>query len=108
MPIILTRRRTRVMAVMPKQLKVDGRTVIVGGGLHGAVIAATFAACGKPPPMVIERRQKTGGMFADLAQFRMNSANGASIRSVASPGPTRVPSLSPSDDLNWVPNAPEQ
>lgn len=83
---------------------VQGRTVVVGGGLHGAVIAATFAVCGKPPPIVTERRNYTGGVFADLAMFRMNSANAAGLRSVLSPGPTRVPSLSPSDDLNWVPN----
>lgn len=84
------------------------RTVIIGGGLHGAVVAATFAACGKPPPIVVERRLSVGGIFGDLAMFRMNSATKASVRSVTSPGPTRVPSLSPADDLNWIPNAPWQ
>jgi hypothetical protein len=106
MPLIrgFTRRRNKTMALQD----VSGRTVIVGGGLHAAVVAATLFACNKPRPIVVERRSKTGGIFADLSNFRMNSANGAGIRSVGSPGPTRIPSMSPSDDINWVPNATRQ
>ena len=86
---------------------VDGREVVVGGGVHGLVYCATRVACGFRPPILIEKRKKTGGVFADVANFRMNSANGASVESVAA-GPTRIPSRSPSEDLNWLPNAPYQ
>ena len=87
---------------------VTGREVIFGGGLHAAVYAATRVACGYPKPVVLEKEKTTGGIFARLANFRLNSANGASVASVATPGPTRVMPMSPSDDLNWLPNAPIQ
>ena len=85
-------------------------TVIFGSGPHALVFAATMVTCspGEPPPIVLEQRSQMGGMFVPLLNFRMNSARGASLRSVRSPGPTRVPSLSPSDDLNWLFNAPYQ
>jgi hypothetical protein len=65
-------------------------------------------ACGHGRPVVFEKEAKTGGMFEALTNFRMNSANAASVESVQTPGPTRLPARSPSDDLNWLPNADEQ
>ena len=82
--------------------------VILGSGPAALTWAATRVACGHAPPIVLEQRSQMGGMFVPLANFHMNSARGASVESVRSPGPTRVPSRGPSDDLNWIPNAPYQ
>ena len=87
---------------------VAGLEVIIGGGLHAAVYAATRVATGHPKPVVLEKTEKTGGVFADSVSFRMNSANCADTESTGSPGPTRIPSISPSDDLNYLPNTPYQ
>lgn len=87
---------------------VTDREVIIGAGLHGAVYAATRVAMGKEPPVVLEKEKTAGGMFARLQNFRMNSANNAAVESVSSPGPTRIPSVSPCDDLNWLPNFSSQ
>jgi hypothetical protein len=87
---------------------VTGREVIFGGGLHAAIYAATRVAMGCEPPVVFEQNLATGGVFAQLRNFRMNSVNGASVESVASPSPSRVVPMSASDDLNWIPNSPHQ
>ena len=87
---------------------VTGREVIFGGGLHAAVYAATRAAMGYDPPVVFEKQLATGGVFAQLLEFRMNSIGNASVRSVESPGPSRVVPMSASDDLNWIPNSAHQ
>lgn len=83
---------------------VTGRTVIVGGGVHAATFAATFAALGRETPLVLEANSQTGGIFRQLTAFRMNSTNFASRESI-NRGPSRIPSYSPSDDLNWIPNS---
>ena len=89
--------------------KVQGQTFIWGGGFHAAVVAATMVECGKKPPVVVEIEATTGGVFARAKMnFRLNSQNGASIQSVVSPGPSRIPSLSPEDSLNRIPNSPYQ
>jgi hypothetical protein len=87
---------------------VTGREVIFGGGLHAAIYAATRVAMGYDPPIVFEQNLATGGVFAQLLEFRMNSVNGASVQSVASPSPSRVVPMSASDDLNWIPNSAHQ
>ena len=53
--------------------------VIFGSGPAALTYAATRVACGHAPPIVLEKRLKLGGMFVPMAQFRMNSARGASI-----------------------------
>lgn len=92
---------------LPEYITID-EEVIFGGGPAALAYAATRRALGHPPCIVLEKRKEAGGMFGPLAIFRMNSANNASLQSVQSPGPTRIPSLSPTDDLNWIPNAPYQ
>lgn len=87
--------------------EVSGREVIVGGGVHAAVYAATRVATGHPKPVVLEKESTTGGIFARLTNFKMNSANSAGVASVAA-GPTRLMPLSESDDLNYLPNSPFQ
>lgn len=87
---------------------VEDREVIIGSGPAAATYAATRRAMGFAPPVVFEQNLAVGGMFAQLLPFKMNSQNWASIQSVASPGPSRVPSTSQVDDLNWIPNSAHQ
>jgi len=87
---------------------VAGRDVIFGAGVHAAIYAATRAAVGFGPPVVFEQNLAAGGVFAQLTEFRMNSVNAASVQSVQTGGPSRIVPLSPSDDLNWIPNSRHQ
>ena len=87
---------------------VAGREVIFGAGVHAAIYAATRAAVGYAPPIVFEQNLATGGVFAQLTEFRMNSVNAASVQSVRAGGPSRIVPLSPVDDLNWLPNSAHQ
>jgi hypothetical protein len=91
---------------MATPASVQGRDVVIGGGVHGAVFAATRVAMGADAPVVLDKGS-IGGIFSDLINFRMNSQQFASRRSTAT-GPSRVPSLSPSDDLNYLPNSEHQ
>lgn len=90
---------------MSNPSSVAGRTVIVGGGVHGAIYAATHYAVTGNRAMVIERQASPGGVFGRLCPFRLNSVNDASRESVQS-GPSRIRPRSESDDLNYFPNAP--
>lgn len=83
---------------------VSDREVIIGGGLHAAVYAATRVAMGKEVPIVLEERSELGGVFATLIPFAMNSANDASVASVEA-GPSRLIRKSQSDDINYLPNS---
>ncbi len=87
---------------------VSGREVVFGGGPAAAAYAATRRAMGFPPVIVVDSSRTLGGMFAKLVRFGMNSANWAGVESVRSPGPTRVRPMSPSDDLNYIPNSKYQ
>jgi thioredoxin reductase len=51
--------------------------IIVGGGMHAAIYAATRVACGHPKPLVIEREEHTGGALActSVPSFYLNSRN---------------------------------
>lgn len=100
--------KRRKMAPLPLPVSVEGREVGFGAGLHMAVYAATRAAAGFAPPIVFEQKLATGGVFAQLQDFRMNSVNQGSVQSVATGTPSRVVPNSPSDDLNWIPNSPYQ
>src|SRR5579859_2782296 len=53
------------------------REVIIGGGFHAAVYAATRVRSGYPKPLVLERNQPVGGTFAMTARptFYLNSRN---------------------------------
>jgi hypothetical protein len=86
---------------------VDGLEVIIGGGVHAAVYAATRVAIGMPPPVVLEANLSFGGVFSRLKPFTLNSANEASLRSIES-GPTRIPALSDTESINYLPNCPYQ
>lgn len=83
---------------------VSNREVIIGGGLHAAVYAATRVTMGKEVPIVLEERSELGGVFATLISFAMNSANDASVASVEA-GPSRLIRKSQSDDINYLPNS---
>lgn len=84
------------------------RTVIIGGGVHAQIFAATMAALGQEPPVVLEKMNRLGGVFGyGVRPFWLNSVNAASFAST-DPGPTRIRSRSASDDLNWFPNCDVQ
>lgn len=84
------------------------RTVIIGGGVHAQIFAATMAATGQEPPVVLEKTNRLGGVFGyGVRPFWLNSVNAASFASTE-PGPTRIRPRSVSDDLNWFPNCEAQ
>lgn len=74
--------------------------VIVGGGAHAAIWAATKAALGAPRPLVLEKRARFGGTFAltSRASFFLNSRN--------RPGP--IGGAGSRDALNVIIGAPMQ
>lgn len=87
---------------------VDGRTLVIGGGVHGTIYAATYrAVTGGSEPIVCEARSSFGGIFGAVLPFRMNSTHRAGIDSVTG-GPTRIDSRSDHDNLNFLPNATYQ
>lgn len=89
------------MANLPN---LSGREVIIGSGVHATVYAATRVQMGFPRPVMLERDDRPGGMFSRYTtRFWLNSVNAGSLDSTSA-GPTRIPSRSPSDDLNWLPN----
>jgi hypothetical protein len=53
------------------------REVIIGGGFHAAVYAAVRVRNGYPKPVVLERGERVGGVFAITARsaFHLNSRN---------------------------------
>jgi len=70
-----------------------------------AAFAATRRKMGLPPVIVVNKSRTLGGIFAELTKFDMNSSNWSSVASTASPGPTRIRPMSPTDDLNYIPNS---
>lgn len=86
---------------------VEDRDVVIGGGVHAAIFAATRAALGYSPPIVFERNAATGGVFARLKPFMMNSINRGGIDSVGT-GPSLIPARSDKDSLNRLPNSRHQ
>lgn len=93
------------MANLPSLTK---RTVIIGGGVHAQIFAATMAALGQEQPVVLEKMNRLGGIFGyGVRPFWLNSVNAASMAST-DPGPTRIRPRSASDDLNWFPNCEVQ
>src|SRR5262245_28364814 len=54
-----------------------GREVIIGSGFHTAVYAAIRVLSGYPKPLVLERNDRVGGVFAVTARptFYLNSRN---------------------------------
>jgi hypothetical protein len=75
--------------------------VIIGGGFHAAVYAATRALAGFPKPLVVERGPRVGGTFAMTAwpTFFLNSRNRAGGGGLA--GDQGIA-------LNYLPGAPIQ
>lgn len=86
---------------------ITNRTVIVGGGVHGAIYAATYFKATGVKPVILEAGTQCGGIFGRVIPFQMNSTHAASIDSVTG-GPTRIPSRVDGDDLNYLPNSPFQ
>lgn len=74
--------------------------VIVGGGAHASIYAAVRKQLGKPEPLVLEQRERFGGVLsiANRASFFLNSRN--------RPGPLGAPGSR--DALNVIPGAPMQ
>ncbi len=74
--------------------------VIIGGGAHAAIWAATRRALGGPKPLVLDRNERFGGTFALSKQstFFLNSRN--------RPGP--LGAAGSRDALNVIPGAPMQ
>lgn len=87
---------------------VEGREVGFGGGPAMAAYVATRRAMGYEPVVVVDNGRTLGGVFAKLVKFDMNSAMNASVASTGTPGPTRIRPMSPSDDLNYIPNSMHQ
>jgi len=78
-----------------------GREVIIGGGFHAAVYAATRVLAGFPKPLVVDRSTRVGGTFGMTAwpTFFLNSRNRAGGAGLA--GDQGVA-------LNYLPGAPIQ
>lgn len=74
--------------------------VIIGGGVHAAIYAASRVASGFPRPVVLERSKRVGGAFAvSMApSFYLNSSN--------KPGQFGLPGQD--GGLNYLPGAPVQ
>lgn len=87
---------------------VDRREVVFGDGFAAAAYCATRRAIGKAPPIVFGLNLASGGVFAQLQPFKLNSQNNASVASIESPGPSRVVPTADVDDLNWIPNSEYQ
>ena len=77
------------------------REVIIGGGFHAAVYAATRVLSGYPKPLVLERNERAGGTFALTARptFYLNSRNRAGNGGLAG---------DQGASLNYLPGAPIQ
>jgi hypothetical protein len=77
------------------------REVIIGGGFHAAVYAATRVLSGYPKPLVLERNERAGGTFAMTARptFYLNSRNRAGSAGLAGDKGAA---------LNYLPGAPIQ
>lgn len=86
---------------------VSNRTLIIGGGVHGAIYAATYETLTGERPIICEARAACGGIFGSVVPFRLNSTHNASYESVTG-GPTRIPSRETQDNLNWLPNSAYQ
>ncbi|XVV10893.1 hypothetical protein ACQP2X_39555 [Actinoplanes sp. CA-131856] len=79
----------------------EDREVIIGSGYHAAVYAATRVRAGHRRPLVLERDQRVGGVFAMTSRpvFRLNSRS--------RPGGLGLAGDSGAD-LNHLPGAPIQ
>jgi len=86
---------------------VSNKTLVIGGGVHAAIFAASWVRAGGDKPVVAEKTSRTGGVFSRLMPFAMNSANLSSLDS-AGTGPSRMPRRSAADDLNYLPNSAYQ
>jgi len=77
------------------------REVIIGGGFHAAVYAATRVLSGYQKPLVLERNERAGGTFALTARptFYLNSRNRAGNGGLAG---------DQGASLNYLPGAPIQ
>lgn len=75
----------------------DNGTIIVGAGLHAAIIAAVLAARGMPKPVVLEQSDRPGGVFA-VGNWFLNSGNRPGL--VGRPGMDQA--------LNYLPGSPVQ
>lgn len=75
--------------------------VVIGAGLQAAVYCAVRVKLGYPAPLVLEARDRVGGVFAVSRgpSFYLNSRN--------RPGPLSVPGVR-DGSLNFLPNAPLQ
>src|SRR5947207_2280209 len=78
-----------------------GREVIIGGGFHAAVYAATRVLSGFPKPLVVDRSKRVGGTFGMTAwpTFFLNSRNRAGGAGLAGDQGAA---------LNYLPGAPIQ
>ncbi len=78
-----------------------GREVIIGGGFHAAVYAATRVRAGFPKPLVVDRSTRVGGTFAMTGwpTFFLNSRNRAGGAGLAGDQGAA---------LNYLPGAPIQ
>jgi hypothetical protein len=77
------------------------REVIIGSGFHAAVYAATRVRSGHPRPLVLERGDRVGGVFAQTTRptFYLNSRNRAGSIGLAGDRGAA---------LNYLPGAPIQ
>lgn len=82
---------------------VEGREVIIGGGVHAAIYAATRGRMGKVQPMILERSGAYGGPFGRLSNFMLNSQTFSNAEAFKS-GPARIPFNTPSESQNYFPN----
>lgn len=71
--------------------------VIVGGGLHAAIYSAVRVKMGHPKPLIIEAKDRAGGVFAVSSEpsFYLNSRN--------RPGGPGIPGRE--ESLNFLPGA---
>src|SRR5207248_8155169 len=75
------------------------REVVIGGGFHAAVYAATRVLSGYPKPLVLERNRRVGGTFAMTSRptFYLNSRNRPGTAGLAG---------DQGASLNYLPGAP--
>lgn len=98
--------RARFDLALDSYWQMDGQVprmspeVIIGGGLHAAIYCAVRVAEGHPSPLVIEAKERVGGIFAVSREpsFFLNSRN--------RPGGLGVPGRE--ESLTFLPGAPVQ
>jgi hypothetical protein len=95
-------RSNRTFGIVP----VQANEVIIGSGFHAAVYAATRVLIGKQPPVILERNEYAGGVFAipgdDYSYpgvFNLNSRNRRGLSGLSGDNEAQ---------LNYLPGAPIQ